>query len=97
MYGATPLLVATQYGHDRVVEMLLERADVNVNLPDEEGSTPLHEAANIGNTKVLGLLLEKEGVRVNQGGNSIELCSCDFVLQFILTLLEIFQLKDKKY
>ena len=57
-YGRTPLLWATKRGHGGVVEMLLERADINSNTRDSNGRTPLSRAAGIGHERVVKMFLD---------------------------------------
>lgn len=58
--GISPLLVAAQNGHVKIVEALLEKIkdkkDVDVVMP-ESGATPLIAAARNGHAKVVELLL----------------------------------------
>ena len=65
--GSTALTWAAIKGHDGVVKILLERADVNPNQADiEYGRTPLWWAAENGHEEVVKMLLEREEVNPNQ-------------------------------
>jgi ankyrin repeat protein len=56
--GYTPLYVASQYGQDAIVSLLLEKG-ANVNVQDKGGTTPLHYACRKGHDAIISLLLEK--------------------------------------
>ena len=43
--GATPLYIAAQQGHERVVEVILKHEDIQVNDRNKLGGTPLYIAA----------------------------------------------------
>jgi ankyrin repeat protein len=64
-YGWTPLLWASTNGHVKVLGLLIERPDVDMNLGDRMGQTPLSLAASDGNDQIVRLLLERADVRVN--------------------------------
>jgi len=61
--GATPLIWAARYGHEEVVELLLQKKDIQ---PDQQDvncdRTALSWAAENGHEGVVGLLLEKKEV-----------------------------------
>ena len=38
-------------GHEKIVELLLDQPDIDVNLPDIDGNTPLINATKKGNEK----------------------------------------------
>jgi len=61
--GHTALGSAIELGRHDIVEIILARNDVDVNLPDGETS-PLHIAAKVGDVETTRLLLQK-GARVN--------------------------------
>ncbi len=57
-YGYTPLLWAARYGHDAVVQLLLEKG-ADLEAKDKDGWTPLLWAAENGHNAVVQQLLEK--------------------------------------
>ena len=61
-----PLLFSTKNGHYKVVKLLLENRDVNINEVSENGPTLMIHAASRGYDKMVKILLEKEQIRVNQ-------------------------------
>ena len=65
--GNTALTWAAEQGHERVVNMLLEREDVNPDRTDtQDGRTPLSWAAEHGHEGVLKMLLERKDVNPDQ-------------------------------
>jgi len=64
-YGQTPLSWAAENGHERVVEVLLERNDANPELADKNGRAPLSWASQNGHEGVVNLLLEWRGTFPN--------------------------------
>ena len=63
--GLTLLAWAAKGGHEGVVKILLERDDVNPNIPDRYGETPLVIAARKGHEGVVKMLLERNDVNLN--------------------------------
>ena len=61
----TSLGVAAVIGKAKIVERLLEREDVDVNLPDEGGRSPLSSAACQGHSAIVRLLLTRKDIDVN--------------------------------
>ena len=56
--GVTPLIIATLYGHNEIVKLLLQlRFDLTVNSIDNQGRTALWYASREGNTNLVKLLL----------------------------------------
>ena len=61
--GRTPLSWAAEEGHEGIVKLLLERKDVNPNIPDTwRGQTPLSHAAANGHEGTVKLLLGRKDV-----------------------------------
>ncbi|MTI11778.1 ankyrin repeat domain-containing protein, partial [Sansalvadorimonas verongulae] len=56
--GATPLFVAAQNGHDKVVETIVKAQGVSVNQAKSTGSTPLFIACQQGYPDIVDMLLE---------------------------------------
>lgn len=63
--GKRPLHVACQQGHIQIIELLLARKDVDINLTDEGGWTPLHCSCMSRKPGVVELLLGCPNVAVN--------------------------------
>ena len=63
--GITLLCGAAYLGQTNIVEELLRRPDINVNLAMGDGATPLYIAAQEGHVKVVELLLARNGINVN--------------------------------
>ena len=63
--GITLLCGAAYLGQTNIVEELLRRPDINVNLAMDDGATPLYIAAQEGHVKVVELLLARNGINVN--------------------------------
>ena len=63
--GATPLHIATQYGHKSIVTLLVKAMGARAHVRDANGTTPLHIAARQGHRDLTALLLfvEDEGLR----------------------------------
>jgi ankyrin repeat protein len=61
----TALHIAAQLGHTQVVQVLLERADINVNLQNGFEQTPLLLAAEMGHQDVVKLLVGRDDVWLN--------------------------------
>lgn len=64
-YGNTPLIIASQKGRSKVVQLLLTKKEINVNLADKNGLTPIIIASCLGNLEVVRLLLAKKEIDVN--------------------------------
>lgn len=64
-YGQTPLFYAAKEGHEAVVELLVERDDVEANSKNRYGDTPLSYAAEEGHEAVVKLLVERDDVKAD--------------------------------
>ncbi|KAF8250995.1 ankyrin, partial [Wilcoxina mikolae CBS 423.85] len=69
--GRSPLTVATEHGYENLVELLLQRDDVNVNIKDnlvhpEHSCTPLCWAAWNGHEGVVRILLLRSDLVKNK-------------------------------
>ena len=62
----TSLILAAAEGHAKVVELLLGKQDIQVNLVDGRGISALVSAAFHGHDEVVRLLLQKDGIQVDQ-------------------------------
>jgi ankyrin repeat protein len=72
-HGYTPLLWAAAKGHERVVELLLQRG-VDPDSKDQFGQSPLSLAAASGHEAVVRLLLATDGVNPNSMDTHYEYC-----------------------
>jgi len=66
----TPLVWAALNGHERVVEILLERGDVRPDEPGRCGQTPLACAAGNGHEGVVKMLLGRDEVNPDRPDNN---------------------------
>ena len=55
-YGQTPLLWAAQRGYEGIVKLLLERADLNPDIPGPSGETALDSAVSREHSGIVRLL-----------------------------------------
>lgn len=63
--GRTPLLWASERGHEAIVKQLLATGNVDVNVEDKYGRSPLNSAITNGHESVVEILLDVHGVRLN--------------------------------
>ena len=61
-HGRTPLMCATEVGHDAIVKMLLEQEGVDPHIVDHSGRTLLSWAAGNGYDGIVEMLLERNDV-----------------------------------
>ena len=65
LWTETPLGVAAFEGEDKIVERLIEREDVDVNLPGDYSGSPLLSAAQGGFDRVVELLLTRKDIEID--------------------------------
>ena len=63
-YKRTPLSWAAEYGHESIVQMLLEW-DVDINAKDKDGLTPLIWAIIEGHVPIARLLIKRDDLDIN--------------------------------
>ncbi|KAN0074134.1 Ankyrin repeat-containing domain protein [Elaphomyces granulatus] len=64
--GKTALFEAANFSHVECVKLLLERGDINVNIPNRDGLTMLHYACYSDNPlEIMELLLERDDINPN--------------------------------
>lgn len=82
----TPLYLASQFGHDQLVSLLI-CAYASVDRPSADGATPLHVAAHFGHASVVSLLLRAgadAGATTRDGRTPLDIAagmrtaSCDY-------------------
>jgi ankyrin repeat protein len=61
----TPLAIAARHGLTYIVELMLQRNDVDPNARDREGFTPLHQACEGNHVETVKLLLQFRGIDTN--------------------------------
>ena len=68
-FGSTALLLASQGGHEKVLELLLEWLNAATSSPHLGGQIPSYEAAEAGHTTVVKSLLSQDYIGVNSKDN----------------------------
>ena len=61
----TALMIAAFFGYDEIVELLIKRNDLALDLQDQEGNTALALAVSQGNTTVVKLLLDRPNIKID--------------------------------
>lgn len=64
-FQKTALIIAAQSGYTRIVELLLQKPGIDVNIQDADNYTALMRAAAEGHESIVRLLLQKPGINVN--------------------------------
>jgi hypothetical protein len=64
--GTTALTVASEQGHEVIVQILLYYKDIDINQKDKDGKTALMEASENGKKEIVKLLLERDNIEINQ-------------------------------
>ena len=97
-YGDTPLMFASEEGHEEVVQVLLQARD-HVDDEDSEGYTVLMVAASCGHNEVVRILLQS-GANINKTDgekqSALHYASYDGQLETLRALLEAGADKDLK-
>jgi ankyrin repeat protein len=63
--GRTALCEAAYLGHVEAAKLILEREDIDINLPDNDGQTALFWACNNNCLEMVNLLLERDDIDPN--------------------------------
>lgn len=56
--GKTALFLASSYGRQEIVDIMLQRTLCDPNIPDNKENTPLHEAVEKGDLNIVKSLVE---------------------------------------
>jgi len=90
---------AVRYGHLSVVTYLIEEANVDRNLPDNNGDTALHDAAWYGHLSVVRYLIEEANVDRNlpniSGGTALHCAASRGQLGVVTYLIEEANVDDR--
>ena len=68
----TSLMIASHMGLETVVEFLLEKKSVELNVQDTHGHTALYLAAEYGSHEIVKMLVEGDGIELNHQDNGGE-------------------------
>ncbi|KAN0074233.1 Ankyrin repeat-containing domain protein [Elaphomyces granulatus] len=77
--GLTDLHVAVYLGTLKAAELLLEREDIDINLPDNSGWTPLFFACSPYDLPMTKLLLDRPDIDVNRQNNEGHTALCHVI------------------
>ena len=64
-FGWTPLTSALFGKHQRLVQLLLDTPDIDVDMPNSGGMTPLHMACDTQNTSAIDKIIQKSRASLN--------------------------------
>jgi len=87
----TPLHKASYFGHDHVIEYLLE-CGADVQVVDVEGDTPLHDACRLGHVASVKLLVDAgagKDVKNKVGDTPIQLAQyidCEEIVDMLVSV-----------
>ena len=88
--GRTPLSWAAEYGHESIVQMLIEQEDIDINSKDESGCTSLMYAASSGHEAIVRLLIDRDDIDINakdESGRTSLMCAASSGHEAIVWLL----------
>ena len=68
LFSGAPLSIAASRGRHKIVELLIEREDMDVNMPDSIDMSPLSSATLGGHSAVVEMLLTRRDIDVNAEG-----------------------------
>ena len=64
IFRMTPLDFACQYGHDDILELLLQH-NINIHEKNQQADTPLHIACERGHERIVKQLLQQNNIDIN--------------------------------
>ena len=97
--GATPLMIACQEGHEKILRRLSQVSGVQINAKDEDGSIPLHWAVNQNHPACISVLREvaMAGVDWNAKSNAGDYSLADAVNRSQAECLKIIMSVSEPY